>query len=114
MTTHAGAEAMQGNLEWNGAISDDPERFVEEAISLYQDKNRWISAQQNGILMINERYEKSKFIPLLMKNIETLYINLKEHRNHNFIGQILQHQSLSSSKYMSLWIEEKNRNNASQ
>jgi hypothetical protein len=36
--------------------------------------------------------------------------NLHIHRQNNFIGQMLNHHSLQSAKYMSLWIEAKNKN----
>lgn len=110
VTTSAGAEAMQGELDWNGAVTDEPANFVDEAVRLYEDKNLWLSAQRNGARMINERFEKIKLGALFLKTIDSLLINYKAHRNHNFIGQILQYQTLSSSKYMSLWIEEKNKN----
>jgi len=35
--------------------------------------------------------------------------NLSQHRKANFIGSVLQHHLLSSTKYMSKWIEEKNK-----
>ena len=35
--------------------------------------------------------------------------NLESHRNQNFLGQILQHHTLQSTKYLSKWIEEKNK-----
>jgi hypothetical protein len=43
-----------------------------------------------------------------MNRIEALQLDLKTHRNQNFLGQILQHQTLQSTKYMSKWIEAKN------
>ncbi len=109
VTTPIGAEAMNGDLPWNGAIADHNDDFIEKAIQLYQDKDLWLQAQKNGIALINIRYGKSKFIPLLIEKIKDLSLALEQHREHNFIGQILQHQTLNSIKYMSLWIEEKNR-----
>ena len=43
-----------------------------------------------------------------MNKVEYLKENLTTHRNQNFLGQIVQHQSLQSTKYMSKWIEAKN------
>ena len=48
VTTSVGAEAMSGNLEWNGVIEDDFELFTDQAVKLYQDKNWWLTSQQNG------------------------------------------------------------------
>jgi len=111
ITTTAGAEAMHGNLDWNGVIEDDLELFTDQAVKLYQDKNYWLQSQQNGIRIINERYGKSQFTVSFLKILESLSSNLTAHRQHNFFGQILQHHTAASTKYLSLWIEEKNKNN---
>jgi hypothetical protein len=113
VTTSTGAEAMKGSLEWNGAIADDQEVFIDQAVKLYQDKSYWLQSQQNGIQLINKRYGKSKFIPVFLDAIRSLSLNLKAHRNRNFFGQVLQFHTVNSTKYMSLWIEEKNKNNKS-
>lgn len=109
VTTSMGAEAMKGNLAWNGAIEDDNELFIKQAKRLYLDRNWWLQSQQNGISIINERYGKLHFSQLLAKQLKDLQLNLHAHRQHNFIGQILQHHTINSTKYMSLWIEEKNK-----
>ncbi|KIO77441.1 glycosyltransferase [Pedobacter lusitanus] len=110
VTTAVGAEAMKGNLDWSGVIEDDPELFTDRAADLYQDKEKWLQAQQNGIRIINVLYGKLQFTAPFMETLSTLAQNLAAHRQHNFIGQILQHHTLNSTKYMSLWIEQKNAN----
>ncbi|MFC3559918.1 hypothetical protein [Pedobacter jamesrossensis] len=45
-TTSIGAEAMKGDLEWNGYIEDDLEIFVVKAAELYQNKELWLSANK--------------------------------------------------------------------
>ncbi|MFD2581096.1 glycosyltransferase family 4 protein [Pedobacter vanadiisoli] len=109
VTTSVGAEAMKGELDWNGSIEDNPELFIEEAANLYQDKNAWQTAQQNGVKIINERYAAKYYADKFIKGIEKLASNLTMHRQNNFFGQILNHHTIQSTKYMSLWIEEKNR-----
>jgi glycosyltransferase involved in cell wall biosynthesis len=107
VTTKMGAEAMYGNLDWNGFISDEND-FVEKAIELYTNKNVWETAQKNGYEIIEKRFKKEFYETDFMNQVENLQENLNEHRNQNFLGQILQHQSLQSTKYMSKWIEAKN------
>ncbi|RZK67067.1 MAG: glycosyltransferase, partial [Pedobacter sp.] len=107
ITTSVGAEAMKGSLDWNGFIEDDLENFIEKAILLYNDETVWSIAQQNGIKIINERYSPTHFADLFISVLENL--DIQNHRQHNFIGQILNHHTMQSTKYMSLWIEEKNR-----
>lgn len=106
VTTKMGAEGMNGNLDWNGFISDEND-FVEKAVRLYNDKSLWETAQKNGYEIIENRFGKESFASDFISKIENLLANLKTHRNQNFLGQILQHQSLQSTKYMSKWIEAK-------
>lgn len=107
ITTSIGAEAMKGSLEWNGFIKDDLESFIEKAALLYNDETAWSLAQKNGIKIINERYSSKHFADSFISVLENL--DIQKHRQHNFIGQILNHHTVQSTKYMSLWIEEKNR-----
>ncbi|WP_307531798.1 glycosyltransferase [Pedobacter sp. W3I1] len=109
VTTSVGAEAMRGNLDWNGSIEDDLELFIDEAVKLYQDQNAWRIAQQNGVQIINQRYSAKYFADPFIEEIERLSLDLIAHRQNNFFGQILNHHTAQSTKYMSLWIEEKNK-----
>ena len=109
VTTTIGAEGMYDNLAWNGFISIDDKDFVEKSILLYQDKNVWDKAQQNGITIINNLYDKTYLSNTLLNRIESISTNLKKHRTYNFLGNLLQHQTLQATKYMSKWIEEKNK-----
>ncbi len=109
VTTSIGAESMQGNLPWNGFVTDDAIDFVNKAVQLYQDKKNWIQAQKNGIAIINQRYLRILFDEDFAKQIEFLVLNVKQHRLRNFMGGLLQHHTLRSTKYMSKWIEEKNK-----
>jgi glycosyltransferase involved in cell wall biosynthesis len=108
VTSKMGAEAMNGNIDWNGFITSDEADFVEKAIELYTNKNVWKTAQKNGYEIIEKRFKKELYETDFMNQVENLQENLNAHRNQNFLGQILQHQSLQSTKYMSKWIEAKN------
>ena len=108
VTTKMGAEAMNGNLDWNGFITSDEADFLEKAIELYTNKNVWETAQKNGYKILEKRFKKEVFTTDFINRIEALQLDLKTHRNQNFLGQILRHQSLQSTKYMSKWIEAKN------
>ncbi|WP_334124436.1 glycosyltransferase [Empedobacter brevis] len=110
MTTSVGAEAMKENLSWNGFVEDDVENFINKAILLYNNEKEWQIAQKNGIKILNKNYDKTKFEAELLEKINSVEDNLIQHRNQNFIGQVLQHHFNQSTKYMSLWIEQKNKN----
>ena len=109
VSSAVGAEAMHGNLDWNGFITDNETEFVEKAVLLYQDENIWQKSQENGFNIIENRFKKELFEPNFIHKIQEISENLEFHRNQNFIGQILQHHTLQSTKYLSKWIEEKNK-----
>ncbi|MFY0630233.1 MAG: glycosyltransferase [Flavobacteriaceae bacterium] len=112
MTTSIGAEGMHGELPWSGCIEDVAEEFVEKTVSLYTDKETWLKAQKNGVEIVNQRYNKEKISKDFLTCIEKLSSDLKEHRTQNFIGRVLSHHSMQSTKYLSKWIEEKNKGNS--
>ena len=110
VTTKVGAEAMSGNLDWNGFIADSDAEFIEKAIELYSNEELWNTAQKNGIDLVNQRFEKTLFETDFVTKINELLSSLNSHRNQNFLGQLFQHQTMQSTKFMSRWIELKNRN----
>jgi glycosyltransferase involved in cell wall biosynthesis len=109
VTTSIGAESMHADLDWNGSIEDDPQEFANASVRLYQDEIFWKQSQQNGFSIIKQRYLKELFEDEFETRLSLLLLNLEQHRRNNFIGQMLLHHTLQSTKYMSRWIEEKNR-----
>ena len=109
VTTSIGAESMHADLSWNGFIEDNPDAFAKKAVELYHNKKLWLQAQKNGIEIINLRYLKELFEVGFKEQIKFLMNNLEQHRLNNFMGELLQHHTLRSTKYMSKWIEEKNK-----
>jgi len=109
VTTNIGAEGMHDNLPWNGFVVDDFTLFSEKAIQLYTDKSLWEQSQKNGIEIINQIYDKEKKGQLFINQTKGIQVNLASHRTQNFLGNLLQHQTLQATKYMSKWIEEKNK-----
>ena len=109
VTSSIGAESMHSHLEWNGSIEDDAQEFANAAVQLYQEEDIWKQSQKNGFAIIQQRYLKELFEAEFEKKVSFLRANLAKHRQHNFLGQLLQHHTLQSTKYMSRWIEEKNR-----
>ena len=110
VTTSIGAEGMHANLPWNGFVENDFNLFAEKAIELYSGEKIWKNSQQNGIEIINQLYDKNKIGEQFIDRLEKLQKEINTHRTQNFLGNLLQHQSLKSTKYMSKWIEEKNKN----
>ena len=108
ITTPIGAEGM-GALDWPGHIANHHDDFVEQAVQLYEDEKRWNGMQARGIQLINSFYSKEVLSKKLFGRLEVLRSALKKHRATNFVGGILQHQTIAATKYMSKWIEEKNK-----
>jgi len=110
VTTTIGAESMKQSLDWNGAIQDDFSLFIQDAIDLYANENRWQIAQHHGVIIINKNYSSAIFKADFFWRIQNLMENIQDHRKQHFISEILKFHFAQSSKYLSLWIEEKNRN----
>lgn len=110
MTTSVGSEAMHGGLPWNGFVENNPEEFAKKAIELYKNENLWKEAQKSGIEIINKCYQKNNYSSQLISSVNSLLIDSKSHRLHNFMGNLLQHHAYKSTMYMSKWIEAKNKN----
>lgn len=108
ITTKIGAEGMHSNLSWSGIIADDFNEFSKNAVKLYSNKSVWEISQKNGIEIINSIYDKEKLEKPFINKISELKDSLKEHRTKNFLGSLLQYQTLQATKYMSKWIELKN------
>ncbi len=103
------SEGMFGRFEMNGFIEDSPENFANKAVGLYTNETLWKEKQQNGFKIINKRFNKEAFQKELFNKIEQITEELSNNRLNNFTGQMLQHHRMQSTKFMSKWIEEKNK-----
>jgi glycosyltransferase involved in cell wall biosynthesis len=109
VTTAIGAEGMCGNFPWNGFIEDDFSDFAFLSAEIYRNKATWVNAQKTGVEIINHRYDKEKLSAPFIYQINKIQENLETHRTQNFLGSLIQHQTLQATKYMSKWIEAKNK-----
>lgn len=109
VTTSIGAEGIAGDLPWPGIVAEHSQEVAEAAVKLYEDEAFWEQSQKRGISIINERFAKEPFSSALMERIASLREGLEAHRLNNFTGALLMHHTAASTKYMSRWIEEKNR-----
>lgn len=122
ITTSVGSEGMHHQEPWPGAVADTGEdvgadtgkdgcgEFVAAAVKLYNDEQGWVSAQQNGIALLNARYDAHLLGAQLIAKITDVEEGLVQHRLNNFTGGMLKHHSMMSTKYMSQWIAAKNSN----
>jgi len=110
ITFPMGAEGMQIKNIWNGYIAKDSTDFAQKAIALYQNEKNWIEFQKNGVYLFNKRFKKEKFYPKMIEKLLFIRNNRNHHRSQNFIGAMLRHHHLRSTKFLSKYIEIKNSN----
>jgi len=110
ITTSIGSEAMHKSIEWSGFISNNSGSIINNTVTLYNNGTIWNSKQHQAIKIINKCYGKNKYSKKLIHQIVKTQKNLTKHRANNFMGELLQHHALQSTKYFSQWIEAKNKN----
>lgn len=110
VTTRIGAEGLQKpNFSWNGIVIDDAEKIANAAVRLYSNETEWSTAQENGKSILKSMLHKENYESEFSQRIQNTFKDLEKHRRDNFIGAILQHSTMASTKYMSKWIEAKNK-----
>ncbi len=109
VTTSIGAEGMHAEHPWSGHITNTAEGLAHAAISLYQNPKEWSIAQQNAVAIVNGLYDKRVLKQRIADKLMKVGNELEGHRNRNFIGAMLMHQTVAGTKFKSKWIEEKNR-----
>ncbi len=109
VTTTIGAEGMGDVFKTCGIIADTAEVFSRQAIELYKNSRLWNEKH----LLIRESFiqlfSKITHQKALLETVCDLNENLLANRQANFIGQMLMHHNMQSTKYLSKWIEEKNK-----
>lgn len=109
ITTSIGSEGMYENETWPGFISDDLEEFANKAVELYNNEKLWNEAKENSTILLKSKYDANTLSKKLINRVAEVYEDLEEHRLKNFTGSMLKHHTMASTKYMSQWIEEKNK-----
>ncbi len=110
VTTEIGAEGMKTSQGWCGDLGETPDDIAKKAVQLYKNQLKWVEAQKKGFEIFNRLFNKEEHGQNLKAKIESVNENLQDHRRRNFIGSMLLQNTLQSYKYMSKWIEEKNKN----
>ena len=109
ITTTLGVEGMFNDKNWGGMVANDWTDFAYAAIQLYTDHELWGQTQAQGIKAFNNHFDRVTHQKRLGERLTLLEANLEAHRTENVIGRLLEHQTLTSTKYMAKWIEAKNK-----
>jgi len=108
VTTSVGSEGMHDQEQWPGVVADDVGHFVEAAVKLYNNEDKWLRSQENVKALLKNRFDGVSLGEKLVAKIDKVGKELKQHRLNNFTGSMLKHHTMMSTKYMSQWIAEKN------
>lgn len=109
ITTSIGAEGIANSDDWPGAVTGTPDHFSKRAVELHQEREEWEEAQKTGFDLLKQKFDKAKFTDDFLNRVAGINENLDSHRKKNFIGSMLMHHYQQGTKYMSKWIEEKNK-----
>jgi glycosyltransferase involved in cell wall biosynthesis len=109
VSTQVGAEGIAGSLEFPGSIARDQQEFIDEVVRLYTREAEWNALAGACQSLLESRFSKEEHHDRLLGRVDDLSSRVVEHRRRNFIIEVLQHQSLQSTKYLSKWITAKNR-----
>jgi glycosyltransferase involved in cell wall biosynthesis len=107
--TPIGAEGILPSERFEVCIANKPEEFAAKAVELYTNKAAWKGVQESMKELYNAEFDRALHHSRLHTQLEELYASVEDKRNSNIMGRMLQHQSLNSQKYMSKWIEAKNK-----
>ncbi|WCM40867.1 glycosyltransferase [Flavobacterium sp. CBA20B-1] len=108
VTTSIGSEGI-ATANWAGFVVDQPEDFVNAVCELYNNERIWNESVLNGYQIINQYFSDKIWNGVLATTLLSIQKQISIHRKKLPIQKMLWHHSLQSIKYMSLWIETKNK-----
>lgn len=109
VTTSIGAEGMSTKEIWSGFIANTPEDIAAAAVTLYTDEEIWQKSQKIGYEIIQQDFAYSLFQKKWEELLKNLMQDISSIRKQNFIGNLLQQHQYNSTRFLSKWIEEKNK-----
>jgi glycosyltransferase involved in cell wall biosynthesis len=109
ITTSVGAEGIIESSSSHNFVLDDVEDIVNHAVQLYQNEVLWKTKQNKGFNILTERFNKTMHTRRFLNKLEDALTNKEQNRLNNFTGAMLNFHTMQSTKYMSRWIEAKNR-----
>jgi len=108
-TTETGAEGIAPPESWPGILEDDPETFAKNAVELYQDELLWRTSQKGGFDVMRRRFLKKDHRPRFLNSLNDVLSDKLNRRLRNVTGAMLRYETMQATKFMSRWIEEKNK-----
>jgi glycosyltransferase involved in cell wall biosynthesis len=114
VTTPIGAEGMEvsDGAPFAGVVAASESEFVKESAALYRDEVRADECRDRAGGALASLYSATANRRAFLARIDYLLSDpnaLEFHRQKNVIGRILRNESHGRTKYLSKWIEEKNK-----
>ena len=107
ITSAVGSEGISNEANWPGQLANSPEEFTAALISMYDNEERWNLYQQKGAELLERKFHREAYAGKFHGILLELTRNIEQKRSKHITAQIIQHQSLLASKYLSKWIMEK-------
>lgn len=104
VTTSIGIEGMGSEISWSGCIADDVLAIVNKAVELHENEALWNRMQKRVPHILKTMFSKSNYI----ESFERSIIEAKK-QPLPFYQEALNYHSFKNSRFMSKWIEEKNK-----
>ncbi|WP_298146775.1 glycosyltransferase family 4 protein [Flavobacterium sp.] len=108
VSTVIGVEGFE-LTEPNEVTAADDADFVLKAVALYSDVGLWHRISRNLQSDFEMQFGTSQYIDTFFKQLNIVMADLELHRRRNPVGDILRQQAFSAAKYLSKYIEQKNR-----
>lgn len=109
ISTPIGIEGIANEQNWPGLVVTEPTEFVQAIMELYDNQDIWSQYQQKGAELLERKFFKNLYYTAFQIYLQDLISNLHVNRRKHTFSQIIQHQSLLATKYLSKWIMEKQK-----
>ena len=87
----------------------DENDTYQNLINLYLDEKLWHEKQTLGYQLLKQKFDLNLWSCIFKEKIDDISNNILSYRNQNIVGTLMQQQGLMATKYLSKWIEEKNK-----
>lgn len=110
VSTSIGFEGMNlENLE-SRCLAQNWDEFVAKAVQIYQSETDWNKVQKEEATILQEKFSLPNWKITFLTQFDYYLLNYKNKRAENYFSQLIQHHSVMSTRYLSKWIMEKNKN----
>lgn len=108
IATDIAVEGLFFGASWENYIAKNRGEFISKCVNLYQQVSLQSQFKELSKIQLQTYFQQEKYQSGFLDLIQSLKNNLAEHRKKSYTAQVLQHQSMMSSKYLSKWIMAKN------